>query len=88
MINHVFAAAGSEEENTKSTAPAEKQKPARKPRSTVTVAKIPYNAEYTTNNGNAANMKPNSNGSVTPQINEQTAADTTKPIAAFLFLAV
>ena len=33
-------------------------------------------------------MKPNSNGSVTPQMNEQIAADRTRPMAAFLFFAV
>ena len=33
-------------------------------------------------------MKPNSNGSVTPQTKAQIAAETTRPIAAFLFLAV
>ena len=32
-------------------------------------------------------MKPNSNGSVTPQMNAQMAADRTRPIAAFLFFA-
>ena len=31
-------------------------------------------------------MKPNSNGSVTPQTKAQIAAETTRPIAAFLFL--
>ena len=33
-------------------------------------------------------MKPNSNGSVTPQTKAQIAAETTRPIAAFLFFAV
>ena len=33
-------------------------------------------------------MKPNSKGSVTPQTNAQIAADRTRPMAAFLFLAV
>ena len=33
-------------------------------------------------------MKPNSNGSVTPQTKAQMAADRTRPMAAFLFLAV
>ena len=28
-------------------------------------------------------MKPNSNGSVTPQMNAQSAAEATSPIAAF-----
>ena len=33
-------------------------------------------------------MKPNSNGSVTPHTNAQMAAEVTRPMAAFLFLAV
>ena len=33
-------------------------------------------------------MKANSNGSVTPQTNAQSAADARRPIAAFLFFAV
>ena len=33
-------------------------------------------------------MKPNSKGSVTPQTNAQMAAEVTRPMAAFLFLAV
>ena len=31
-------------------------------------------------------MKPNSNGSVTPQMNAQSAAEATSPIAAFFFV--
>ena len=32
-------------------------------------------------------MKPNSNGSVTPQINAQSAAEATRPIATFFLLS-
>ena len=42
----------------------------------------------TTYRGKHRNMKPNSNGSVTPQTKAQIAAETTRPIAAFLFFAV
>ena len=52
------------------------------------MVKMPYRAEYTTYSGKHRNMKPNSKGSVTPQTNAQIAADRTRPIAAFLFLAV
>ena len=38
--------------------------------------------------GKHRNMKPNSKGSVTPQTNAQMAAEVTRPMAAFLFLAV
>ena len=34
----------------------------------------------------AKNINPNSNGSVTPQTNAQTAADPTKPMAIFFLL--
>ena len=47
MISQVLAAAGSTEENSRSVAPAEKEKPARKPSSTVTKVKIPYRIAYT-----------------------------------------
>ena len=88
MIIHVLAAAGRDAEKSKSVAPAEKQKPARKPTNTVITVKIPYKIAYTKYRAGAKNMKPNSNGSVTPQTNAQTAAEATRPIAAFLFLAV
>ena len=42
MISHIFCAAGSEDENRRSIAPAEKLNPARKPRATVIIVKIPY----------------------------------------------
>ena len=42
-MSHVFAAAGSEDENNKSIAPAENEKPARNHNNTVTTVKIPYN---------------------------------------------
>ena len=41
MIIHVFCAAGKEEENTRSVAPAEKLNPALNPTSVVIVVKIP-----------------------------------------------
>ena len=40
-MSHVFCAAGSEDEKSKSIAPAEKLKPARNPRATVIMVKIP-----------------------------------------------
>ena len=40
-MSHVLAAAGSEDENNKSIAPAENEKPALNPRATVTIVKIP-----------------------------------------------
>ena len=43
MIIHVFCAAGKEDENTRSVAPAEKLNPALNPTSVVIVVKIPYN---------------------------------------------
>ena len=86
MIIHVLAAAGKLAENTKSVAPAEKQKPARNPTKHVITVKTPYNAAYTTYNAGAKNMKPNSKGSVTPQTNAQTAAEAIRPIATY-FLA-
>ena len=52
------------------------------------MVKMPYRAEYTTYSGKHRNMKPNSKGSVTPQTKAQMAADRTRPMAAFLFLAV
>ena len=40
MSSRVFSAAGREAEKIQSVAPAEKQKPARKPRATVIMAKM------------------------------------------------
>ena len=42
MIIQVFAAAGRDAENRRSVAPAEKEKPARKPTKTVITVKMPY----------------------------------------------
>ena len=44
MISQILAAAGREDENSRSIAPAEKLKPARKPRATVIMVKMPYSA--------------------------------------------
>src|SRR5699024_690282 len=86
MITQVLAAAGREAENSRSVAPAEKLKPARKPRATVTAAKMPYSREYTTYRGNARNMKANSKGSVTPHRKADRAAAPTIPMVAFFLL--
>ncbi len=79
-----MAAAGSDAENTRSVAPAEKQKPARNPVMTVMYVMIPYSNAYTTYSTGERNMKANSNGSVTPQTKLQIAQERRIPIVAFL----
>ena len=41
IINHVFCAAGRDDENNRSVAPAEKLNPALKPNATVIIVNIP-----------------------------------------------
>ena len=83
MISHVLAAAGREAEKTRSVKPAEKLKPALNPSTTVITVKTAYSSAYTTYSAGARNMKPNSNGSVTPQTNAAIAAEERRPIATF-----
>mgnify|MGYP000538487185 FL=1 len=61
----------------------EKLNPALNPSTTVITVKIAYSRAYTTYSPGARNMKPNSNGSVTPQTNAAIAAEERRPIATF-----
>ena len=69
--------------STISTAPPEKEKPARIGRATVIAAVTPANKACTTYRPGARNMKENSIGSVTPVKKEQNAADANNPYTIF-----
>ena len=65
--------------STISTAPPEKEKPARIGRATVIAAVTPARTACTAYNPGARNINANSIGSVTPVKKEQNAADVNKP---------
>jgi Na+/H+ antiporter NhaC len=79
LIFYGFSASGVKELSTISTAPPEKEKPARIGRATVIPAVIPANRACTTYSPGARNIKENSIGSVTPVKKEQNAAEAKSP---------